>query len=328
MRLDDADLLVLPTLPPWKRPATTFNINWLQGKKAVVTEVELQHHFRALVAGLPPSLHLYTDGSKTGECVGASVWSCECALRFRLPTHTSVFSAEIFAIDKAIDYALNSLHNSIIIFTDSMSALQAIESGRTDTNEIQGNIINKLNSCHKSFSLVWVPGHSSIRGNEQADMLARSAAELEGAWNLRRDLQSCLSVVKSSAKLLWQSHWDNLHLHTTKPTLGEWASSNRTTRREEVVLARLRMGCTLPTHMLPYIAHAFPPQCSSCNVNLSVEHILLHCVRYREERRPLVAYCRGRGLPLTQTTLLGDEHPDVVDRLMIYLTETNLIREL
>ena len=80
--------------------------------------------------------------------------------------------------------------------------------------------------------------------------------------------------------------------------------------------------------MLPYIANAFPPQCSVCNVTLSVKHILLHCVRYREERRPLAAYCRSHGLALTQTTLLGEEHPGVVDKLMIYLTETNLIREL
>ncbi|MPD00678.1 hypothetical protein E2C01_096166 [Portunus trituberculatus] len=159
-------------------------------------------------------------------------------------------------------------------------------------------------------------------------MLPRSAAELEGTWNLRQDLQSCLSVIISSDKLLWQSPCDNLHLHTIKRILGEWASSNRPTRREEVVLALLRMGCALPTHMLPHIANTFPPQCSTCNVILSVEHILLHCVRYREERRPLAAHCQSHGLPLTQTTLLGDEHPDVVDRLMIYLTEAKLIREL
>ena len=50
--------------------------------------------------------------------------------------------------------------------------------------------------------------------------------------------------------------------------------------------------------------------------------------RYREESRPLAAYCRSRGLSLTQTILLGDLHPDVVDTLMVYLTETNLIRKL
>ncbi|MPC90624.1 hypothetical protein E2C01_085620 [Portunus trituberculatus] len=71
------------------------------------------------------------------------------------------------------------------------------------------------------------------------------------------------------------------------------------------------MGCTLPIHVLPYIANTFPLQCSTCNVTLSVEHILLHCVRYREERRPLAAYYQSHGLLLTQTTLLGDEHLDV-----------------
>ena len=81
VRLDDADRLVLPTLPPWKKQQTTVNTTWIRGKKAVVAEAELHQHFRALIAGLPPSLHIYTDGSKTDECVGASVWSCECALK-------------------------------------------------------------------------------------------------------------------------------------------------------------------------------------------------------------------------------------------------------
>ena len=211
-----------------------------------------------------------------------NVWVRECALRLRLPSHTSVFSSELFVIDKAIDYALNSTHNVIVIFTDSMSVLQVIESGRTDANEIQGNIINKLNSRRNSFSLFWVPGHSRIYGNEQKDMLTRSAAELEGTWNLRRDLQSCLSAAKSSVYLLWESHSDNLHLPNVKPILGEWASSNRPIRRQEVVLARLRMGCTLSTHMFPYISSAFPPQCITCHITLSIDHILLHCMRYRE----------------------------------------------
>ena len=77
-----------------------------------MTGVEICHHFRALVASLPPSLHLYTNGSISSECVGASVWSRECALRFRLPSHTSVFSSELFAIDKAINYALSSNYNT------------------------------------------------------------------------------------------------------------------------------------------------------------------------------------------------------------------------
>ncbi len=96
--LDMVDQLVLPTLAPWEPPSTSFHLNRLPRLKAALTEVELHQHFRALVAGLPASLHIYTDGSKTDECVGASVWSGECALSFQLPSHTSVFSAELFAV--------------------------------------------------------------------------------------------------------------------------------------------------------------------------------------------------------------------------------------
>ena len=174
-----------------------------------------------------------------------------------------------------------------------MSGLQAIESWRTDANEIQDNIINKQNSRCKAFSLFWVPGHSRIYGNEQADMLARSAAKLEGAWNFRRHLQLSLGCKIIS-------------LSPVAKSLGQLQSS----------------------HHLPYIANAFPPQCITCHNILSIDHILLHCVRYREARRSLTAFCEVRRLPMTQITLLGDQHPDLVDSLMIFLAETNLINEL
>ena len=101
-------------------------------------------------------------------------------------------------------------------------------------------------------------------------------------------------------------------------------------------------GPTIIRHVLPSLrqmkararraagqhTHETHRVCTACQVTLSVEHILLVCVRYRESRRSLAAYCRSRGLPLTQATLLGDEHPDVIDRLMLFLTETKLIEEL
>ena len=133
-------------------------------------------------------------------------------------------------------------------------------------------------------------------------MLARSAAELEGAWNLRRDLQSCLGckIISLSpvAKSLGQPPSFHYKIHP-----GEWASSNRSTRLQEVVLARLRMGCILAIHMLPYIGHAFPTQCITCHTTLSIDHILLYCVRYREARRSLAAFCEARRLPMTQTSI-------------------------
>ncbi len=165
--LGDCDKLVTLNIAPWETPKVQVKCDILPKTKSMTPGVEVYQHFRALLASRRNSYHLYTDGSKTGDCVGASVWSSECALRYRLPNHTSVFTSELFAVDRAIDYAINSHHNSFTIFSDSMSALQAIESLRTDTNEIQGRIINKLHSCPKSISLIWVPGHCNIHDNRQ-----------------------------------------------------------------------------------------------------------------------------------------------------------------
>ena len=209
-----------------------------------------------------------------------------------------------------------------------MSALQAIESLKTDTNEIQGRIINKLHSCPKSISLIWVPGHCNIHGNEQADALAKSAVELEGTWEVPRDLKSSLSFGKTSINLLWQGQWTNLNINTVKPILGEWNTANRPTRREEIVLSRVRMNCTRLTHMTPYVNRTFPPNCQTCNSILSISHLILHCSRFTRERRPLVNYCRANNIPFTLDSVLGDGNLEVTDILMHFLKETHLIDEM
>src|SRR5215469_8256635 len=59
-----------------------------------------------------------------------------------------------------------------------------------------------------------------------------------------------------------------------KPTLGKWTTSNRKSRREEVILAGLRIGHTRLTHG-HILAENLRPRCKSCNKNLTVFHILV-----------------------------------------------------
>ena len=221
-------------------------------------------------------------------------------MRFRLSIHTSIFNSELFAIDKAIYYAINYIHFSISIYTDSMLALQATESGTTDKNEIQGYIINKLHFCRKSIYLICVPGHCCIRGNEQADILTNTVVEFEEMWNLTRDLQSCLSHGKSSVYLLWQRLWIHQYLPTVKPILWPWTTVNNHSRREEVILARLRMSCTCPIHLLPYISNNFLPICTICYNRLTISHILIHWRIHEGERRPFVDIWERKRNPFTK----------------------------
>lgn len=104
-----------------------------------------------------------------------SVWSTECHLRYRLPADASVFTAALFATARDIEYAEYSIYKNFILFSDSQSALQAIESCKTNSNESLFNIIIELNDSAMSFSLIWVLGHCRIFGNKQVDVLAKSA---------------------------------------------------------------------------------------------------------------------------------------------------------
>src|SRR5215469_3329856 len=74
------------------------------------------------------------------------------------------------------------------------------------------------------------------------------------------------------------SEWEikTTHLRFIEPTLGKWTTSNRKSRREEVVLARLRIGHTRLT-LGQILAGNLRPRCESCNKNLMVFPILVEC---------------------------------------------------
>ena len=58
----------------------------------------------------------------------------------------------------------------------------------------------------------------------------------------------------------WQTSWNNSignKLHDIKPTIGEYQSVVRIIRREEVVLARLRLGHTRVTHSYLHVSNKF-----------------------------------------------------------------------
>jgi len=71
--------------------------------------------------------HIYTDGSKTGDRVGAPVVHRNKTKCVRLPNTASIFRAELYALLLAIDVDRCSKEKNFVI-SDSMSSLQAISS--------------------------------------------------------------------------------------------------------------------------------------------------------------------------------------------------------
>ena len=106
----------------------------------------------------------------------------------------------------------------------------------------------------------------------------------------------------------WQSSWDaqsRNKLRELKSTLEPWQYSLRESRRQEVVLCRLRVGHTYGTH--GYLLRGEErPMCLVCNVPVTVAHILLTCQRYARKRTSHLGRIHSSA---TLKHLLGDDSP-------------------
>ena len=76
----------------------------------------------------------------------------------------------------------------------------------------------------------------------------------------------------------WQSSWSletQNKLHAIEPKVNI-TKSYRLPRHDEIIIHRLRIGHTFLTHG-HLLKRDNPPQCSACQTQLTVEHVLLHC---------------------------------------------------
>ena len=95
----------------------------------------------------------------------------------RIQDHSSIFTAEARAILLALECIEHSNRKRFLIFSDSMSCLQALDHLKIDHPIIE-EIISKLTSLKASgfdIHLCWLPGHVGIRGYEHANRAVKTA---------------------------------------------------------------------------------------------------------------------------------------------------------
>lgn len=123
----------------------------------------------------------YTDGSLMRESAGAGIISQDVRLRksVSLGSHTTVFQAEIFAIKEVADVCREEgmMNKKIVICSDSQAAIAAIANPIVKSHLVEeGKQSLHALSERNTVEIVWVPGHSGVIGNEEADELARQGA--------------------------------------------------------------------------------------------------------------------------------------------------------
>ena len=152
-------------------------MNLYDGKKSTTDNLILKSKFAEILDTYDRFNAVYTDGSKDGDRVAAAAVADRKGIAFRLPSHASIFSAELKAILVALDCMKVSTKKQFILFSDSLSALQAIRNHKLDNTLVMQIILryNKLLSLGKNMGFCWVPSHAGIHGNEKADKMAKEA---------------------------------------------------------------------------------------------------------------------------------------------------------
>ena len=268
-------------------------------------------------------IKLFTDGSKSSNGVGCAVIHESDAYVTKLPDSASVFTAELTAVVGALDLIFHHEGKKFVIYSDSKSALNSLGKYNPFHPLIQKaqEWLFRISCRHKSVSFCWVPSHVGIRGNELADREAKQAT-IEADNVQRRIPHSDLRrPIRSYILKKWQEKWtsplllNNKKYRNIRDTIEPWLSSFHPIRRVEVVLTRLRIGHTRLTHS--YILEGGSvPTCDHCDHLLSVEHILVHCPNYLQQRR------KHRLSNKTIKEILDDEVD--IDNLILFLKDIDL----
>ena len=167
----------IPDVPIWDSEPVTVDFTLSEFDKSSTSSTVFKSRFNEVKQKYLDFCHIYTDGSKV-ETKVASAYVCPYGTRgYRLRNGCSVFTAEVEAINKALTCVKVSTRQSFVIFSDSMSVLQAIES-----QESKNPLVNRvLQACQKILSngkfitFCWLSSHRDIRGNEDADRAAKDA---------------------------------------------------------------------------------------------------------------------------------------------------------
>ena len=257
------------------------------------------------------SCFAFTDGScleNPGPCgAGAVIFFPDDPIGVELTRPVAargyILLAELVAIlmvlELAVSKKISDFSSSLQIFSDSQSAVGILTLNWASTNftvlisQIK-SLLNQQQSKAFEVSIHWTPGHATIAGNEIADRLAKDAAQQASKMPMDTSVvtnQDIKSAAKKSIISKWQQLWDisetGRFLYTFKPLVDGKLYLDLPSKDLFPIIHQLRTGyCKLNEYRFKL------NQCESlkcdCGEIETVQHFLLECPLYEEERDQLL----------------------------------------
>lgn len=307
--------------PPWLPSLLNINIRLNNLPKKETNDFMYQAHFNEICNECLGYTHIFTDGSRTQDGAGCAVKIKETILQTKLRDYCSIFYCEAYAILLALKYIQEQTVEKFVIFTDSQSVLTSLRNTENQDPIVQEivNLYYELLNINKIIILIWVPSHRGIAGNMSVDQAAKDSVNTPFMDHpvSHRDIQKELH---RRNKMRWNTEWMKSphQLHQIRESIFDDHPPNLHNRKEQITLARLRIGHSKLTHQ-HLLTKETQKMCDLCKCILSVPHILLICPIYDNSRSKYA-------LPPTLSEILNSKYH--VKNVLKFLSEINITNKL
>ena len=313
----------LPGIPPWEE-MTNLSIEavTLEKPKAEYTEAELKERAVIKIASFRANYTIYTDGSTDSnqENGGAGVFIHDeennTILEEAKPAGKlcSSYAGECAALFHALTWMKETSNDKtthperlhFLVCTDSRSLCDALRHvSWKDRDYWIVKIQMLVLSIDADITLLWIPSHCDVEGNEKADDLAKTGSNMG-----QEGVPVSEKIVKAKIK---NQKWEIEH-QQAKDTYGDRRNpkaevEKKWPRKIRALFSRLCTGHAMELkHYRHFIGQEEDPNCETCGVPEDIEHVLCHCAATEEAR---VRNWYGK-----VTTRMMTEEPEVCRKIL------------
>ncbi|KAK6222510.1 zinc finger protein [Colletotrichum tabaci] len=271
------------------------------------------------------AIHIYTDGSGINGYIGAAA---VCITTYQTRNSymgsdaiSTVYAGELQGIILALEIAeedrqRGNNRSKVLIYTDNQAAIRssARPKGKSGSYLLQTIAVKtqKLQEQGLKTEIRWVPAHTGIQGNEDADKAAKEATgwRQNGETGTKADMPQHLYALRSTLKTwtyreankMWQAKWTaetrgrTTFRYTPRPTKKVLQLHEGLSKRQSSILVQMR---TEKIGLKDFLFNRRVPDATDANCpcregRQTVSHILLRCRRHRQLRRQELGSIPGR----------------------------------
>ena len=284
---------IKPPLEPWKATTLRFDAVPLSKPKDQYTNEELKALTEQKLDTIKAEIFIWTDGSTNSsqERGGAGVYIQDKVTgessRHSYPAGElcSSFGAEGVAMFRALEWIVKNTTRPVAICTDSLSVHAVLKNDDWRDAQEWVRKIKLISRQTSNVTIIWVPSHCGVDGNEEADRLADLGTKMDQS-------QIPITLAIATAKIR-KRKWNPTHKRALeiyqdkkKPKLEverQWP------RSVQSLYSRLRSNHAKELKQYMYrIDVADDPYCECEEGEESTIHVLMHCPKLDSIRRSIM----------------------------------------